>query len=89
MKNRLRHSFQDQLCGGLINTGCQDIGADRGHAGEDLCRLLGGFARSVNHLRKSRPQSAVMVDARMADIFKWQMRQAIQSSLDAQLAAFD
>jgi hypothetical protein len=30
-----------------------------------------------------------MVDARMADIFKWQMRQAIQSSLDAQLAAFD
>ena len=81
---------RDEGRGGCrIDAGGQDIHTIVPQAGEDAEGLCGGLPCCVNHFRQAGAQTAVMVDAGMAEVFERQRRQAVGSVGWRELAAFN
>jgi hypothetical protein len=89
MMSGLRNSGKHCGCGGFIHAGCEDIRARRGHASEDLCGLCGRFSGSIDHLRQSRTQGAMMVDARMTDVLEGKIGKTGARIFGTEIATFD
>ena len=80
---------QNRGRGRLVGARGQDIRASGGHADEDFGSLGRGFPSSIDDLRQSGAQGAVMVDAGMADVFEGKVGEAFGGLFGGQAATFD
>src|ERR1035437_2179161 len=84
-----RMSRDHSLGNCLIGARGKHIYAVGGEAREYLHGLFRRFACSKDDFRESRAKTAVVVDAGMAEVFKWQGCEAIRGGSGCERATFD
>jgi hypothetical protein len=59
----------DHCGGGGVGPGGEDVDTGGGHAGEDFGGLFGRFVLRVDDFGEAGAKSAVVIDARVAEVF--------------------
>jgi hypothetical protein len=82
-------SFEDGERSGLVGAGGEDIVTGCRHASEDLGSLGRRFSGGVDDLGEAGAEGAVVVDPRVAQVFKGKSGEAIGGLSRGEVSAFD